>query len=65
MTGADFGPPSLALPLCLHCSAVVWISSLVEIMKINFAPMAIPLHRRLQTAMVLQWVFTFLGLGEC
>ncbi|KAL3971501.1 hypothetical protein ACER0C_027020 [Sarotherodon galilaeus] len=32
-------------------------------MKINFAPMDIPLHRRLQTAMVLQWVFTFLGLA--
>ncbi|XP_006788763.1 2-acylglycerol O-acyltransferase 2 [Neolamprologus brichardi] len=32
-------------------------------MKINFAPVTIPLHRRLQTAMVLQWVFTFLGLA--
>lgn len=32
-------------------------------MKIEFAPLNIPLRRRLQTAAVLQWVFSFLGLG--
>ncbi|CAB1316445.1 unnamed protein product, partial [Coregonus sp. 'balchen'] len=34
-------------------------------MKIQFAPTNLPLSRRLQTASVLQWVFSFLGLGEC
>ncbi|XP_030580927.1 2-acylglycerol O-acyltransferase 2-A isoform X2 [Archocentrus centrarchus] len=32
-------------------------------MKIEFAPLNIPLRRRLQTAAVLQWVFSFLALG--
>ncbi|TKS83793.1 2-acylglycerol O-acyltransferase 2-A [Collichthys lucidus] len=32
-------------------------------MKIDFAPLQTPLHRRLQTAAVLQWVFSFLGLA--
>ncbi|XP_071233952.1 2-acylglycerol O-acyltransferase 2-A-like isoform X2 [Salvelinus alpinus] len=34
-------------------------------MKIQFAPMNIPLRRRLQTAAVLQWVFSFLALAQC
>nr|XP_046237447.1 2-acylglycerol O-acyltransferase 1 isoform X2 [Scatophagus argus] len=34
-------------------------------MKIEFAPLNIPLRRRLQTAAVLQWVFSFLGLAQC
>ncbi|XP_054830916.1 2-acylglycerol O-acyltransferase 2 [Eublepharis macularius] len=34
-------------------------------MKIEFAPLATPLRRRLQTASVVQWVFSFLGLGLC
>lgn len=33
-------------------------------MKIQFAPLNVPLRRRLQTAAVLQWVFSFLALGE-
>lgn len=33
-------------------------------MAIDFAPLTVPLRRRLQTAAVLQWVFSFLGLGE-
>lgn len=33
-------------------------------MKVQFAPMDVPLHRRLQTATVLQWVYSFLALGE-
>lgn len=33
-------------------------------MKIDFAPVDVPVHRRLQTAAVLQWVYSFLGLGE-
>ncbi|XP_051009979.1 2-acylglycerol O-acyltransferase 1-like [Acomys russatus] len=33
-------------------------------MKIEFAPLNIPLERRLQTAAVLQWVLSFLLLGE-
>ncbi|KAG7282642.1 hypothetical protein CRUP_017568 [Coryphaenoides rupestris] len=33
-------------------------------MKIEFAPRDVPLHRRLQTAAVLQWVYSFLALGE-
>ncbi|XP_056451361.1 2-acylglycerol O-acyltransferase 2 [Gadus chalcogrammus] len=32
-------------------------------MKIAFAPRVVPLDRRLQTAAVLQWVFSFLGLA--
>ncbi|CAN9501559.1 unnamed protein product [Ophioblennius macclurei] len=32
-------------------------------MKIDFAPVHVPFHRRLQTASVLQWVFSFLGLA--
>uniref|UniRef100_H3CGV9 Acyltransferase n=1 Tax=Tetraodon nigroviridis TaxID=99883 RepID=H3CGV9_TETNG len=34
-------------------------------MKIEFAPLNIPLRRRLQTAAVLQWIFSFLGLAQC
>ncbi|XP_045070427.1 2-acylglycerol O-acyltransferase 2-A [Coregonus clupeaformis] len=34
-------------------------------MKIQFAPLNIPLRRRLQTAAVLQWVFSFLVLAQC
>lgn len=33
-------------------------------MKVDFAPLDVPLHRRVQTAAVLQWVFSFLGLGK-
>nr|XP_006127338.1 2-acylglycerol O-acyltransferase 2-B-like [Pelodiscus sinensis] len=34
-------------------------------MPIRFAPLRIPLRRRLQTAAVLQWVFSFLALAQC
>ncbi|XP_014816095.1 PREDICTED: 2-acylglycerol O-acyltransferase 2 [Calidris pugnax] len=34
-------------------------------MKIEFAPLSIPLQRRLQTASVVQWVFSFLALAQC
>ncbi|NXS90562.1 MOGT2 acyltransferase, partial [Jacana jacana] len=34
-------------------------------MKVEFAPLSIPLQRRLQTASVVQWVFSFLGLAQC
>ncbi|KAG9351754.1 hypothetical protein JZ751_023005 [Albula glossodonta] len=34
-------------------------------MKIEFAPADVPLTRRLQTAAVLQWVFSFLALAQC
>ncbi|KAM3857698.1 2-acylglycerol O-acyltransferase 1 [Diretmus argenteus] len=34
-------------------------------MKIEFAPLNIPLRRRLQTAAVLQWMFSFLALAQC
>ncbi|XP_066555634.1 2-acylglycerol O-acyltransferase 2 [Amia ocellicauda] len=34
-------------------------------MKVEFAPAKIPFTRRLQTAAVLQWVFTFLALAQC
>lgn len=34
-------------------------------MKIEFAPLNIPLRRRLQTASVVQWVFSFLALAQC
>lgn len=33
-------------------------------MKVEFAPLNIPLARRLQTAAVLQWVLSFLLLGK-
>ncbi|XP_072474046.1 2-acylglycerol O-acyltransferase 1 [Notamacropus eugenii] len=33
-------------------------------MKVQFAPINIPLERRLQTAAVLQWLFSFLLLGQ-
>ncbi|XP_069748252.1 2-acylglycerol O-acyltransferase 2 [Narcine bancroftii] len=34
-------------------------------MWIDFAPLRIPFQRRLQTFMVLQWVFCFLALAQC
>ncbi|XP_072111588.1 2-acylglycerol O-acyltransferase 1-like [Mobula birostris] len=34
-------------------------------MKIEFAPINIPFKRRIQTFAVLQWIFTFLFLGQC
>ncbi|XP_071429431.1 2-acylglycerol O-acyltransferase 2 [Pithys albifrons albifrons] len=34
-------------------------------MKVEFAPRSVPLQRRLQTAAVVQWVFSFLGLAQC
>ncbi|XP_078389995.1 2-acylglycerol O-acyltransferase 1 [Cetorhinus maximus] len=34
-------------------------------MRIRFAPVRIPLERRLQTLGVLQWVFSFLVLAQC
>ncbi|XP_038675062.1 2-acylglycerol O-acyltransferase 2 [Scyliorhinus canicula] len=34
-------------------------------MNIDFAPLRIPLHRRVQTFVVLQWVFSFLALAQC
>lgn len=33
-------------------------------MKVEFAPLNIPLARRLQTAAVFQWVLSFLLLGK-
>ncbi|KAF7650650.1 hypothetical protein LDENG_00122660 [Lucifuga dentata] len=60
----DFGPTLLT---CLFSHQLqrfgLSLSSLVANMKINFAPYDVPLHRRLQTAVVLQWVFSFLGLA--
>ncbi|XP_051972919.1 2-acylglycerol O-acyltransferase 2 [Xyrauchen texanus] len=34
-------------------------------MKIDFAPGNVPVDRRIQTAAVLQWVFSFLALAPC
>uniref|UniRef100_UPI00398E35F5 2-acylglycerol O-acyltransferase 1-like isoform X2 n=1 Tax=Pristiophorus japonicus TaxID=55135 RepID=UPI00398E35F5 len=34
-------------------------------MKIEFAPINIPLRRRIQTVAVLQWLFTFLFFAQC
>ncbi|XP_069804617.1 2-acylglycerol O-acyltransferase 2-like [Dendropsophus ebraccatus] len=34
-------------------------------MWIQFSPLYVPLDRRLQTAAVLQWTFSFLALGQC
>ncbi|KAL4608746.1 2-acylglycerol O-acyltransferase 2-like [Arapaima gigas] len=47
-----FGP-QLTLS-CLHSN-----------MKVRFAPASVPLNRRLQTASVLFWVFSFLALAQC
>ncbi|TRY60293.1 hypothetical protein DNTS_014308 [Danionella cerebrum] len=33
-------------------------------MKVEFAPLRVPLRRRLQTAAVVQWVFSFLALAQ-
>lgn len=51
-------------PQPLAASASGFLSELGGNMKVNFAPLDLPLNRRLQTASVLQWVFSFLGLGE-
>nr|XP_017517224.2 2-acylglycerol O-acyltransferase 1 isoform X2 [Manis javanica] len=40
------------------------LSSLGRAMKVEFAPLNIPLARRLQTAAVLQWVLSFLLLAQ-
>ncbi|NWI31591.1 MOGT2 acyltransferase, partial [Sula dactylatra] len=32
---------------------------------VQFAPLSVPLQRRLQTASVVQWVFSFLSLAQC
>ncbi|XP_040271083.1 2-acylglycerol O-acyltransferase 2-B-like isoform X1 [Bufo bufo] len=37
----------------------------LRIMWIDFAPLNVPLDRRLQTAAVLQWTFSFLALAQC
>ncbi|NWY55424.1 MOGT2 acyltransferase, partial [Chionis minor] len=34
-------------------------------MKVEFAPLSLPLQRRLQTASVAQWVFSFLSIAQC
>ncbi|XP_066467143.1 2-acylglycerol O-acyltransferase 2-like [Tiliqua scincoides] len=34
-------------------------------MRVQFAPLRLPLRRRLQTAAVVQWVFSFLALAQC
>ncbi|XP_075941115.1 2-acylglycerol O-acyltransferase 2-B isoform X4 [Anarhichas minor] len=34
-------------------------------MKVEFAPLNVPVRRRLQTAATLQWVFSFLALAQC
>lgn len=34
-------------------------------MKVEFAPLNVPVRRRLQTAAVLHWVFSFLALAQC
>ncbi|XP_026704829.1 2-acylglycerol O-acyltransferase 2 [Athene cunicularia] len=34
-------------------------------MKVEFAPLSVPLQRRLQMASVVQWVFSFLCLAQC
>ncbi|XP_071617754.1 2-acylglycerol O-acyltransferase 2 [Heliangelus exortis] len=34
-------------------------------MKVEFAPLSTPLPRRLQTAAVAQWIFSFLALAQC
>ncbi|XP_065531098.1 2-acylglycerol O-acyltransferase 1 isoform X4 [Lathamus discolor] len=34
-------------------------------MKVEFAPINVPLKRRIQTVAVLQWIFSFLLLAEC
>ncbi|KAF3841490.1 hypothetical protein F7725_007352 [Dissostichus mawsoni] len=45
------------------CSLGFYFSSLMNNMKVDFAPLEIPLQRRLQTAAVAQWVFSFIGLA--
>ncbi|KAK9525212.1 hypothetical protein VZT92_017534 [Zoarces viviparus] len=34
-------------------------------MKLEFAPLNVPVRRRLQTVATLQWVFSFLALAQC
>ncbi|XP_073510522.1 2-acylglycerol O-acyltransferase 2-B-like [Phyllobates terribilis] len=50
--------------LVLSATSLVASCGLVT-MWIQFAPLHVPLDRRLQTAAVLQWTFSFLALAQC
>lgn len=55
--GGRCGPGAACLP-CSR-SAPARLS-----MKVRFAPVNVPLKRRIQTVAVLQWIFSFLLLGN-
>lgn len=48
---------------CVRLCVYVRVCARAE-MKIEFAPLHVPLRRRLQTAAVVQWVFSFLALAQ-
>lgn len=65
----DFDPTAVKQLCFLHRSLApaclqAWFCLTWPAMTIKFAPVKVPLSRRLQTAAVLQWVFSFLALGE-
>ncbi|KAM4677796.1 2-acylglycerol O-acyltransferase 2-like [Discoglossus pictus] len=59
-------PISLVLVFSLSVSLFLYLLvSATMVMWIQFAPLKIPLSRRLQTAAVLQWTFSFLAMAHC
>ncbi|RVE60935.1 hypothetical protein OJAV_G00185710 [Oryzias javanicus] len=65
VTELQFGERSVSQPVSQSVSQPVSSQQRSRGMRIEFAPLNVPLRRRLQTAAVLQWIFSFLALAQC